>query len=370
MEDKNMTDKPLLLVVDDEPMNLEIIGELLAEEYQLEFAETGVQCIDKLKDLVPDLILLDVNMPGMSGIEVCEQLKADFDTDEIPVIFVSALGLPEERMKGYKAGGDDYIIKPFEEEELLVKIQLTLASKQERKSLQQGSSDAMSMAMTAMTQASEMGEVMQFTRDSYHCETLEALSKRTLESLRQFELNATIRMTVDEQDFFFSSSGVVSDREKEVMGIVREGDRFIHFGKRTIINFKNISVIIKNMPIADSDKYGRLNDVTGMLIEGADSRIVGIEMASSLVKLINTTRDVLGDIEVAHKENEQKNTAILNDLETSVDWAFINMDLDLEQEEYFKGLLKHAKEQSSSLFDADAKMDEKIEGLIKTLSIK
>ncbi|BCG63828.1 MAG: hypothetical protein methR_P1561 [Methyloprofundus sp.] len=364
-----MTDKPLLLVVDDEPINLEILEEALEEYYQLESAETGEECLEKLQALQPELILLDVNMPGMTGIETCIKIKADIETADIPVVFVSALGLPEERMNGYKAGGEDYITKPFEEEELLAKVELTLASQQERKSLQQGSNDAMSMAMTAMTQASEMGLVMQFTRDSHHCDSLEALANCLLESLRQFELNATLRMTVDKQDFYFSSAETIGEREQAAMEHVRERDRFVHFGKRTIINFKNISVLIKNMPIAEQDRYGRLNDVTGMLVEGADARIEGIEMSASLVALINTTRAVLGDIEVAHKEIEQKNTAILEDLVTSVEWAFINMDLGDEHEEYFRELLTHAKKQSSALFEADMQMERKIESLIGSLSI-
>jgi len=364
-----MTDKPLLLVVDDDAMNLEIIEESLQDHYQLACVNSGEECLEKLKTVKPDLILLDVNMPGMTGIETCEQIKGDSAIEDIPVIFVSALVLPNERINGYKVGADDYVTKPFEEEELRIKIDLTLASKQENKALQQGSSDAMNMAMTAMTQASEMGGVMQFTRDSYHCETVETLAKCLLESLAQFELRATLRMFVDQQDSFFSSSGEVSEREKEIMQYVREGDRFIHFGKRTIINFKNISALIKNMPVEDNEKYGRLNDVMGMLVEGADARMVGIEMSSSLHKLIDTTREVLADIDVAHKANEQKNTAILNDLVNSVDWAFINMDLDEEQENYFRDLLNHAKSQSFALFDADIKMDEKIESLIKSLSI-
>jgi len=364
-----MSDMPLILVVDDEPLNIEIMEEVLEEHYQLEFAGTGEECLDKLNSIKPSLILLDVNMPGMSGIEACVRIKENVETADIPVVFVSALSLPEERMNGYEAGGEDYVTKPFEEDELLAKVALTLASQQEKKELQQGSNDAMGMAMTAMTQASEMGEVLQFTRDSYHCATLEALAQRLLESLNQFELSATIRVTAGKQDFFFSSMGVVGEREQEAMERVRDRDRFIHFGKRTIINFQNISVLIKNMPIEDEAKYGRFNDVTGMLVEGADARMVGIEMSSSLVNLINTTRDVLGDIETAHKENEQKNIAILDDLVSRVEWSFINMDLGEQQEEFFRELLNHAKKQSNALFDADMQMDKKIQNLIDSLSI-
>lgn len=364
-----MSDKPLILAVDDEPINIEIIEEALERDYQLEFAETGEECIEKLNTLNPELILLDVNMPGMGGIEACKKIKDNAESTQIPVIFLSALGLPDERVNGYKAGADDYITKPFDADELLAKINLTLASQQEKTTLQQGSNDATSLAMTAMTQASEMGEIMQFTRDSYHCKTLEELANRLLLSLSQIELTATVRMTKYKKDIFFSTSGIVGDREKEAMEYAREGGRFIHFGKRSILNYNNLSVLIKNMPIQDTEKYGRLNDITGMLVEGADARIVGIEILSSFSQLISTTREVLGDIEVTHKENEQKNAEILKDLSNSVDWAFINMDLDEEQETYFRDLLNKAQEQSSALFEADHQMEQKIESLISSLSI-
>ncbi len=363
-----MPENPLLLIVDDEPFNLEILEEVLAEKYQFEFAASGEECLKKLQKIKPNLILLDVKMPGMSGIETCKKLKSDLQTTDIPVIFVSALDLPEERLTGYKAGGEDYITKPFDEEELLTKIELTLVSLQEKETLQQGSNDAMAMAMTAMTQASEMGEVMQFTRDSYHCMTQEALAKRLLVSLSQFELSATIRVTINKQDTYFSTSGIVGDREQDVMSQMKQGERFIHFGKRTIINFKNISVLIKNMPIKEADKYGRLNDVLGMLLEGADARIVGLEMSISLVSLINVTRTVLSDIEFSRKDNERKNTAIIDELISSVEWSFINMDLSEQQEKFFSHLLEQAKEKSFALFNSDLKIEKEIEDLISSLS--
>ncbi len=364
-----MSDSPLILVVDDEPFNLEIFEEALAEHYQFEFADTGEECLKKLQTIKPDLILLDVKMPGISGIETCEKLKLNPLTADIPVIFVSALSHPEERMAGYNAGGEDYITKPFDEKELLTKIEITLVSLQEKETLQQGSTDAIGMAMTAMSQASEMGEVMQFTRDSYHCLTQEALAKRLLESLSQFDLSATIRVTVDKQDTFFSTLGIVGDREQDVLSQMKQGERFIHFGKRTIVNFKNISVLVKNMPIKDTDKYGRLNDVIGMLIEGADARITGLEISCSLMSLINATRTVLNDIENSRKKCEQKNITLIDGLIDRVEWSFIHMDLSEPQEQFFSELLEQTKQKSSALFNLDTKLEKEIENLISSLSV-
>lgn len=365
-----MSKTPVILIVDDEPINNHVFKETLEQYYHLEFAETGEECLEKVSIVNPDLILLDVNMPGIGGLKTCENIKKNNDTTDIPVIFISALSQPEDRMNGYKAGGEDYITKPFEEAELRAKIELTLTSQQEKATLQQDSNNAMNMAMTAMTQAGEIGEVIQFTRDSYLCDTFEALAKRLLKTLSQFDLNATIRMTKDKKDIFFSTLGIIGDREQDAMEFVRENGRFIHCGKRTIINFNNISLLIKNMPIKETDRYGRINDVIGILLESADTRIEGIKKSSSLITLIQATRDLLADIEVRRKENENNNTLIIDSIENSINEAFNKLGLNEQQEEYFNNTITQAKEQNNLLFKTEMQIEKKIEHIIASLAIE
>ena len=109
-----------VLVVDDEAGNVEIITEILGEEYDLETASTGEDAIEKEPDFKPDLILLDIMLPGITGYEVCRTLKAKGQRTK--VILVSAKGMPEERVAGYDAGADDYITKPFDLGEFTAKI--------------------------------------------------------------------------------------------------------------------------------------------------------------------------------------------------------------------------------------------------------
>ena len=83
---------------------------------------SGERALKAVELLAPDLILLDVKMPGMDGYEVCRQLKKSEDTGDIPIIFISALDDVFDKVKGFEAGGADYIIKPFEPEEVLVRV--------------------------------------------------------------------------------------------------------------------------------------------------------------------------------------------------------------------------------------------------------
>ncbi|WP_017445622.1 response regulator [Gayadomonas joobiniege] len=104
--------KEKILIVDDEPANLRVLKNILQGPYQLSFAKNGADALKLIKKDLPDLILLDIMMPNMSGIEVCKRLKADETTRMIPVIFVSALGEEEDEATGFAVGAVDYISKP------------------------------------------------------------------------------------------------------------------------------------------------------------------------------------------------------------------------------------------------------------------
>jgi len=126
MNDKPMI--PIILVVDDTPENLQLIGGMLGEslEFDLSFASSGREAIDIMESIVPDLVLLDVNMPGMNGFEVCRYIRGAEESKHIPVIFLTAQGEKDFIVQGFRAGGNDYVVKPFEPQELLARVRVQL----------------------------------------------------------------------------------------------------------------------------------------------------------------------------------------------------------------------------------------------------
>ncbi len=116
-----------ILVVDDEPNNLQLIRQVLRNHYQLLFATTGEKALEAATQHWPDLVLLDIMMPGMDGYEVCKQLKANPVTREIPVIFVTAMSEVENEAEGFDVGAVDYIQKPVSGSILLRRVQTHLS---------------------------------------------------------------------------------------------------------------------------------------------------------------------------------------------------------------------------------------------------
>ena len=133
-----MQNKAQILVVDDMPANLEVITETLASEsYEVAIAISGERALKRLQTYRPDLILLDVQMPGIDGFETCQQIKADPQLAAIPVIFITALSDTESIVKGFSLGAVDYVNKPFRESELLARVKTHLQLQQMKQQLEQ-----------------------------------------------------------------------------------------------------------------------------------------------------------------------------------------------------------------------------------------
>src|SRR5262249_4506566 len=113
-----------ILIVDDHPTNIAILEEILGEHYTLKTATCGEEALAVALDFQPALVLLDIMMPGFGGYETCRQIRAHPSLRHIKIIMVSARALVAERLQGYEAGADDYITKPFDEEELVAKVRV------------------------------------------------------------------------------------------------------------------------------------------------------------------------------------------------------------------------------------------------------
>ncbi len=120
----------MILIVDDNPENRKVLGNLLVnEDYEVGVANDGFQALEFLKNSLPDLILLDIMMPGMSGFEVCEKIKSNKSFQHIPIIFLTAKNSTEDIVKGFDVGGVDYVQKPFNSKELLARVKTHLELK-------------------------------------------------------------------------------------------------------------------------------------------------------------------------------------------------------------------------------------------------
>ncbi|MBF0097255.1 MAG: response regulator [Magnetococcales bacterium] len=365
-----MEQKPYILGVDDEPGNREILREALEEDFEIACVADGESCLATVRDRVPDLILLDVRMAPMDGLEVCRQLRDDFELPYIPVIFVSALGSVEERMAGYQAGGDDYLVKPFALDELVAKIRLMLEYRKQVYKLQQASNEARTVALTALTSASEMGEVLRFLQDSLRCNDHRSLADQVFSTLENLGLDGMLRLESEGTPTFYNRTSIVHPLGKSVLGHCGTDQRVTTFGKSAIFSSGAAMLFIRALPIEDEDAYGRLKDILAMLIVGVEARLGELQKSLNLIKREQTLAALLQSIEKTTAEIVASQAKVrtkivkrfsqmIKEMEKAIDDT-IGAGLTLEQEDCLMTIITSAEKDTIALISEEVDLERRL----------
>jgi len=137
-----MNSDKTILIVDDSKLNIQVLSDILKEKsYRIASARSGMMALEFVNMNKPDLMLLDIMMPEIDGFEVCRRLKADPESANIPIIFISGLDKSKDIVKGFKAGAVDYIIKPFQKEVVLARVSTHLKLSETQKKLEKTNSE-------------------------------------------------------------------------------------------------------------------------------------------------------------------------------------------------------------------------------------
>lgn len=286
----------LVLAIDDDKLVHKIIEDALAESCKLIRAKNGDEGLRLALKYQPDIILLDVEMPGMNGFEVCEKLKKSSETSAIPVMFLSSRTDISERMRGYNSGAADYIVKPFNREELLARINVLDDYRQVSQRLKQDMEQAQITAEIAMTDSGDMGRIMRYVGQSYHAHDLDSLSSFFFEFFIPLQLEVAVAFWHQQGEVFKSAEGAIQPIEQELLEQNRDGNRFVDFGRRTIINYPKVSLLIKNMPTDDPAMYGRYKDLLPHILEATNAKIQDMEESEQALNQVEQIGQVCDDI--------------------------------------------------------------------------
>jgi DNA-binding response OmpR family regulator len=364
LREREMSDKLKLLAVDDEPYNLEILQHYLEGSYELILAnngEEGLEVLAKHDDI--EMVLLDVSMPDMDGYQVCQRIRENNEWDHISVVFISARGAIEDRMLGYQSGGDEYLVKPFECDELLAKIKLLEKFKQEKKGLEDNYQMASSVAMEAMTNSQEIGLALEFSKETYAIRSESDLMDLFVNCLKNFGLNAIIRLKINDDYQFHQCIGEPSPLEKGLVEILSKKDRIFSFEHRTQFNFDRINLLVKNMPIEDENKYGRYKDLLPFFLDATNACMESIEdrktisdndKLKSVIFQINEAMDSERNL---IKESQTILKTILEDLNRTVEDVLPTLGLEYDQEKFLIQLIEGKILEASVAADISNKSD-------------
>lgn len=361
-------EKKRILIVDDSADDIHVLMENLKQDYAVLAATSGAKALEMaVKEPHPDVILMDVMMPGMDGYESCRQLKSSSDTKDIDVIFVSAHDSTEEILSGYEAGGSDYVIKPVQPKELLQKVKVAIKNREIRATAAADSAMAMQAAMTAITSAGEQGVVLDFMRRSFLVNTVQALANLMAEATANYGLENCVQIRGSSELVHASSTGAISPLEQELLSRLKDAGRIRESGSRLILNLGAFSQLVKNMP-DDSDMCGRLRDHLAILLEGAEARLQSLEMGLQLAQLVDDSNQALHEIGLMQNEQKQAAMQIMDDLMEDLQAAFMSCGLTEEQESRLLLLVQESVNRSLENFEKGLLIDEQLRMIVDSLN--
>jgi CheY-like chemotaxis protein len=332
-----------ILVVDDNPTVRALHRSLLANQYDVLTAVSGDEALAVCREHLPDLILLDIEMPGIDGTEVCRQLRT---WTMLPIIFATSDETLEQHMRAYDAGGNDIIIKPVSREILLRKVALAIRQRRAETELAEQNQSLQRMAMSFLSTMGQNGALLNFMRASVGCRSHEDLARKLLATTADIGLQCSIMIRHDDGPTIITPRGDASPIEESIFEQSASMGRLFQFRRRLVVNYDRVSIIVANMPdeTGDGEEAGRVRDNVAILAETAEALCENVDMrresmarAEQLQIALGQATRAIEDLRCDHMRAMGDVRMLLQQLEDNVGVSLGWLGATLEQETRVKG---------------------------------
>ncbi len=345
-----------VLIADDDPGMRLLLTDALQGVGEVVAVADGQACLDLLETRGAALVLLDAEMPGLSGFETCRRIRERPEPGPA-VMFVSGHDDIGSRMRGYEAGGDDYVCKPVLPAELLAKVQRQLAAGETRRSLGQQLDEAVGAVLSSADMVGEVGVVLDFQRQLGEYRDAAALGVGLLESLARYGLDGCVSVRSRAGLALLNARGPCTALEQSILehvALQRGGPRIRPLGRNTSFNFGPIVLFVRELPMdrpagmpADvAERHGRAIDNVALLLEGAAARLAAIDN-QAVVRDLDAAQGLLAASQEALATLSRQNHDVLVSVRSACDTlharledSFIHLGLMPGQEDHLSELVR------------------------------
>lgn len=364
-----------VLIVDDDRFAQKLIVKALLSQYDLKTANDGQEAIDLAIEWLPAAVLLDVEMPVKNGYEVCEALKANPATAQIPIIFLSGNGLLREKLLGFELGAEDYLVKPFEADLLNAKVKLAVSSYHEKLDLNEKAQSAQNTAFEALTTSAELGRALRFVEHTFAISSFDGLAQALFKSMAEFGLHTSVMFVSSTGPIFYSyNTEDVPPLEKDLLQLMHSQGRFNDFGCRTFCNYRQVALLIKNMPLADRERYGRIKDTVPFILGSVDGKIRALDIhdalvaqSDSLAKSVAIIASTLNSLTEKVSSGHDAVTSVMKSLAAELDERLPKLGLEEDQEKYLITRIDHAFTEALTELDRSLLLGASLETVVRLL---
>ncbi len=346
-----MSSQTTIFAVDDDPMILDIYTTLLGAQFNFTPFDSCEACESALAATRPDLILLDIELPGQDGYSFCRQLKDTPGLADIPVIFVSVHDTVAERLKGYDVGAIDFIVKPFTSNELLRKLHVTEQIIASQKNLREQLSASEQLSTLALASMDESGLVLQFMSKLIGWGNEIEIAEGLLQLMHRYGLSGAVQTRIGPRVYSLSPQGVNLPLEVSVLNHVSTMETIFEFHNRGVYNYKNTTLMVSNMPVHDPDFCGRIRDNLAIAAAGASSRLDAIAAEEAVLDSLVSVRDTLSFIRQHHQSTRMQTSELVFELDEQLAKAFVSLGLTTGQENSLEALIKEFMSRLTGIID-------------------
>ena len=289
----------------------------------------------------PTLLFLQNQLDDGNAFDFCTRFRLLQGQQMTPIIVFSETENKKERVQTFQVGADEYITE-FDLEYIAAVVGHELEAKAQVHQLEEEKTQASNLVMEAMKTSSELGNAINFIERCHRFQSNEEISKEIMGFCNSFDLKVVIGIMEDDKWTFTSTTGKVAELERDLMQSIHSQDRFVDFGGRTQMNWPNIALLVKNMPLLEPEKYGRIKDLLPTLLSSANVRIHALyeekrihEQTSLMTRSIETLQPSLQDVIKAMRQDSQNHRNELSSFLQRIIVALPGLGLEDDQEEFF-----------------------------------
>lgn len=344
--------------------NDSLVG-LLGKQYELEHVESVDDCIRQVLADDVKLVLLNIvdNLQPV-WLNVCRQLKDTPSVTDTPIVILARDSELDSKMAYYDAGCDDYV-NSESMSELQARLMRVIFNKVANDQLKQQLQQANEMAFIAMSDTSDLGVNVQFLLDVNTCDNLDELGMRVFKSLQSYGINCSLQIRGRHTVKNMEANGMAKEMESVLLQECKDKGRYVDFGRRSIMNYGSVSLLVKNMPMNDDKKYGAIKDNVFSLLQGADARVKALDnleslaMESLLVKrMAGQMRDLMKHVDSSYKGVMKDIADVVETMADGVESSIQFLGMDERQELALQKIMETGIVDTNRIFNQGMRMDE------------
>lgn len=331
-----------ILIADDDEHLREVLDLMFRDSFNIHFAETGQETIEAIKDNLYQFIILDIHLPGKSGIEICREITTLEIARQPQIVILSADSNEKLVREAYELGVGDYICKPFNVTAFKERMLRFSRDIDKIRELENKDGDIKDIAETVMMQSASYGSGLELIARLNKCHSPKNLSNELMTYLFNQGFHTAVQLRSNTKVYSFDIDvKECSDVELQIFDLLKSHGRIYHFGKRSIFNDEHVSILVKNMPLAGTRSYDALLDLLAKMIPAIDTRFIAICEHQALLETKHALDSAVKTISENVEKLEQDKRQMMEGIESKVAMSFHKLQLDEDQEEYFVDLIEN-----------------------------